>query len=88
MLNFRPVDCASKQPFRQFLPGFINETIFGDRVETGWSFNVYDADEYQFALPVSCLRAISEPAAFPTDQKGPSGHLPLPFRPEPNNLSE
>lgn len=53
MLNFRPVDCYTKQPFANFLPGYINETIYGDRVESGWSYNVYDSDQNQFALPVS-----------------------------------
>ena len=53
MLNFRPVDCYTKQPFTDFLPGYVNETIYGDRVESGWSYNVYGSDQNQFALPVS-----------------------------------
>jgi cullin-associated NEDD8-dissociated protein 1 len=51
MLNFRPVDCYTKKPFDTFVPGFINETIYGDRVESGWSYNVYESDQNQFALP-------------------------------------
>lgn len=53
MLNFRPVDCYTKQPFTDFIPGYVNETIFGDRVESGWSNSVYGSDQNQFALPVS-----------------------------------
>lgn len=53
MLNFRPVDCYTKQPFTNFIPGYVNETIYGDRVETGWSYNVYGSDQNQFALAVS-----------------------------------
>lgn len=45
MLDFRPVDCYTKQPFANFLPGYVNETIYGDRVETGWSYNVYGSDQ-------------------------------------------
>ena len=53
MLNFRPVDCYTKQPFTDFVPGYVNETIYGDRVESGWSYNVYGSDQNQFALQVS-----------------------------------
>lgn len=52
MMDFRPVDCATRQPFQSFLPGFINETIYGNRVESGWSYNVYGSDQNQLALPV------------------------------------
>lgn len=40
MLDFRPVDCFTKQPLA-FLPGFINSTVYGDRVETGWAWFPY-----------------------------------------------
>ena len=52
MMDFRPVDCFTRQPFQSFLPGFINETIYGNRVESGWSYNVYGSDQNQLALPV------------------------------------
>ena len=51
MLNFRPVDCATGEPLT-FLPGFINQSIYTEAVESGWSYNVYGADDNQFALPV------------------------------------
>jgi len=50
MLDFRPVDCFTKQPFSTFLPGYVNETIYGDRVESGWSYNVYASNQNQFWL--------------------------------------
>jgi hypothetical protein len=55
MLDFRPVDCYTKQPFTTFLPGFVNETIYGDRVESGWSYNVYASNQNQFSLEVRHL---------------------------------
>lgn len=61
MLDFRPVDCFTQQPFSNFVPAFLNETIYGDRVETGWSYNVYTSDANQFAIPVSRLLAPPPP---------------------------
>ncbi len=49
---FRPVDCYTKQPMT-FNPGFVNRTIYGDRVESGWSWNVYKQNTDRFWAPVS-----------------------------------
>ncbi|BDA51307.1 hypothetical protein COCOBI_18-1840 [Coccomyxa sp. Obi] len=45
--QFRPVDCATKQPL-QFNPGFVNQTIYGDRVETGWGWFPYKHNTVTF----------------------------------------
>ncbi|EIE19971.1 hypothetical protein COCSUDRAFT_67654 [Coccomyxa subellipsoidea C-169] len=45
--SFRPVDCNSKQPL-QFSPGFINQTIYGDKVETGWGWFPYKHNTVTF----------------------------------------
>jgi len=65
MLDFRPVDCYTKQPFANFLPGYVNETIYGDRVETGWSYNVYGSDQNQFALAVGLQIAVRNQRLLP-----------------------
>ena len=45
--EFRPVDCATHQPLA-FNPGFVNQTIYGDRVETGWAWFPYKQDTDNF----------------------------------------
>lgn len=50
MVDFRPLDCATHEPL-QFLPGFVNQTIYGDRVETGWSFEPYRQSYSSFWSP-------------------------------------
>ncbi|KAK9823593.1 hypothetical protein WJX72_004108 [[Myrmecia] bisecta] len=49
-LEFRPVDCYTHTPL-SFLPGFTNSTIYGDRVETGWSWNPYFLHNSEFWRP-------------------------------------
>jgi hypothetical protein len=51
MTEFRPVDCFTKQPLT-FEPGYVNQSIYGDRVETGWSWNPYNQNTDQFWAPV------------------------------------
>lgn len=41
-LQFRPVDCYTKVPL-DYLPGYINETIYGDNIETGWAWYPFPA---------------------------------------------
>ena len=38
----RPVDCYTKVPL-DYLPGYINETIYGDNIETGWAWYPFPA---------------------------------------------
>lgn len=45
--QFRPVDCTSKKPLN-FNPGFINQTIYGDKVETGWGWFPYKHNTVTF----------------------------------------
>ena len=45
--EFRPVDCATHQPLT-FTPGFTNQTIYGDRVETGWAWFPYKQETDNF----------------------------------------
>ncbi|KAK9827704.1 hypothetical protein WJX81_002445 [Elliptochloris bilobata] len=47
MLDFRPVDCSTRRALT-FLPGFINNTVYGDRVETGWAWFPYRQSATQF----------------------------------------
>lgn len=49
-LQFRPVDCYTKQPV-DFLPGYINETIYSDSVQTGWGFLPYSTSNKQLQVP-------------------------------------
>jgi hypothetical protein len=50
--EFRPVDCVTKQPLH-FLPGFTNETVYGDCLEAGWSWFPYKQSFSSFWAPVS-----------------------------------
>ena len=52
MTEFRPVSCDTHEPL-QFNPGFINSTIYGDKVETGWAWFPYKQNTDNFWLPVS-----------------------------------
>ena len=36
------MDCYTKVPL-DYLPGYINETIYGDNIETGWAWYPYPA---------------------------------------------
>jgi len=55
-LSCRPVDCYTHEPL-VFTPGFVNATIYGDQVETGWNFGPYFLHSANFWLPGSnpCL---------------------------------
>ena len=48
-LEFRPVDCYTKQPLI-YLPGYINETIYSNQVESGWSWNAYQTTNKQLEV--------------------------------------
>lgn len=50
-LEFRPVNCYSEQPFSSYLPGYINNTIYGEQVETGWGYYPYFLHFSNFWLP-------------------------------------
>lgn len=56
--QFRPVDCTTKQPL-QFDPGFVNQTIYGDRVETGWGWFPYKQNTDTFWSPVRGKRHLT-----------------------------
>lgn len=64
MTEFRPVSCDTHEPL-QFDPGFINSTLYGDRVETGWAWFPYKQNTDNFWLPVCCLL---NPASHGTKQ--------------------
>ena len=49
MLLSRPVDCYTHEPL-VFLPGFVNSTIYGDQVETGWTYGPYFLHSANFWL--------------------------------------
>ena len=36
----RPVDCYTRVPL-EYLPGYVNETIYGDNIESGWAWYPY-----------------------------------------------
>ena len=48
-LEFRPVDCFTKQPL-VYLPGYINESIYTDQIESGWSWNAYQTTNKQLEV--------------------------------------
>ncbi|KAK9839232.1 hypothetical protein WJX81_002973 [Elliptochloris bilobata] len=52
MVDFRPLDCATHEPLT-YLPGFVNQTLYGDRVESGWSFEPYRQHYSSFWSPWS-----------------------------------
>ena len=54
MTEFRPVSCDTHEPL-QFNPGFINSTIYGDKVETGWAWFPYKQNTDNFWLPVCSI---------------------------------
>lgn len=45
----RPVDCFTKVPL-DYLPGYINETIYGDNVESGWAWFPYQQNNKQLQV--------------------------------------
>lgn len=49
-LQFRPVDCYTRVPL-EYLPGYINETIYGDNIETGWAWYPYQQNNKQLQVP-------------------------------------
>ena len=61
--QFRPVDCASKQPL-QFSPGFVNQTIYGERVETGWGWFPYKHNTVTFWSQVRLIRHLMNHLRF------------------------
>jgi cullin-associated NEDD8-dissociated protein 1 len=81
MLNYRPVNCYTKEPFPTLVPGFLNETIYGDRVETGWSWNVYASDFADFWLEgagiggsnATCIQTTSSGGVTFTARNGTAG---------------
>ncbi|DBA97636.1 TPA: hypothetical protein ACH3X3_012531 [Trebouxia sp. C0006] len=50
MVDFRPVDCYTHESL-VFTPGFVNATIYGDQVETGWNYGPYFLHSANFWLP-------------------------------------
>ena len=63
-LEFRPVDCTTKQPLI-FLPGYINETIYSDQMESGWSWNAYQTTNKQLEVRLKPELVCSVQAAAP-----------------------
>ena len=63
MTEFRLVSCDTHQPL-QFNPGFINGTIYGDKVETGWAWFPYKQNTDNFWLPVSAVSVFSHLPTF------------------------
>lgn len=61
--QFRPVDCTTKQPL-QFNPGFINQTIYGERVETGWGWFPYKHNTVTFWSEVCPFRHLEVELMF------------------------
>ncbi|KAL3157021.1 hypothetical protein ABBQ38_001272 [Trebouxia sp. C0009 RCD-2024] len=47
--EFRPVDCYTKVPL-DYLPGFINETIYTDNIESGWAWYPYLQNNKQLTV--------------------------------------
>lgn len=45
----RPVDCFTKAPL-VYLPGFINETIYTDNIQTGWAWYPYMQNNKQLQV--------------------------------------
>lgn len=45
----RPVDCYTKVPL-DYLPGFINETIYTDNIESGWAWYPYLQNNKQLTV--------------------------------------
>lgn len=45
----RPVDCYTKVPL-DYLPGYINETIYGDNIESGWAWYPYQQNNKQLQV--------------------------------------
>ena len=73
MTEFRPVSCDTHEPLN-FDPGFINSTIYGDKVETGWAWFPYKQNTDNFWLPVCgfpdpCF-GLSRPAHSACDHSG------------------
>ena len=48
----RPLDCASNQP-STYVPGFVNITVFSDKVETGWGVLTYPGPNNKDIVPVN-----------------------------------
>ncbi len=55
MLDFRPVDCVTRRALN-FQPGYINNTVYGDRVESGWAWFPYQQSASAFWAAVRALR--------------------------------
>ena len=52
----RPVDCFTKAPL-VYLPGFINETIYTDNIQTGWAWYPYLQTNKQLQVSTLTLQA-------------------------------
>ncbi|KAK9801963.1 hypothetical protein WJX73_002009 [Symbiochloris irregularis] len=49
-LEYRPVDCTSKVPLG-LLPGYIDETVYVDNIQTGWSWDPYSITNKLLQVP-------------------------------------
>ena len=43
------MDCYTKQPLI-YLPGYINETVYSNQIESGWSWNAYQTINKQLEV--------------------------------------
>ncbi len=75
MLDFRPVDCVTRRALN-FMPGYINSTVYGDRVEAGWAWFPYQQSASAFWAAVRAP-APARPAGAPAGG-GRRGGLPSP----------
>jgi hypothetical protein len=71
MLDFRPVDCVSRRALN-FMPGYINNTVYGDRVESGWAWFPYQQSASAFWAAVGAP-APARPAAAPGEGRHRGG---------------
>ena len=45
----RPEDCYTYQPLI-FTPGYINQSIYSNQIESGWSWNAYEQNNKQLEV--------------------------------------
>ncbi|WIA20876.1 hypothetical protein OEZ85_005223 [Tetradesmus obliquus] len=69
-MEYRPVDCETNAPLRS-IPGFVNQTIFGDTIEPGWKWRPYSAKNAQLLVrgqgvdgSVATCASLSQGGAF------------------------
>lgn len=46
----RPVDCTTKVPLG-LVPGYIDETVYVDNIQTGWSWDPYSVTNKLLQVP-------------------------------------